>query len=98
MRYEAECEVWLYPGEKAAWHFVTLPAEVAQGIRALTAGPRRGWGSVRVAATIGQTTWRTSIFPDKRTGSFLLPVKADVRAREGVGAGDRVRLAVELEV
>ncbi|MCR5877252.1 DUF1905 domain-containing protein [Phenylobacterium sp. J367] len=82
MRYEAECEVWLWTAETAAWHFVTLPKDVADGIRALTAGPRRGWGSVRITATIGGTSWKTSVFPEKRSGSFLLPIKAEVRTRE----------------
>jgi len=96
VRYEAEGELWLWAGEKAAWHFVTLPPETAAGVRALVGGRTQGWGSVRVEATIGKTSWRTSIFPDSKSGSFLLPVKAQVRAREGVAAGDRVRLAVEI--
>ena len=97
MRYEAEAEVWLYTGAKTAWHFVSLPAELSEGIRSLR-GPRAaGWGSLRVTATIGETTWRTSIFPDTKSGAFILPLKAEVRQRENIGAGDRVAVAVEIE-
>ena len=57
-----------------------------------------GWGSLRVTATIGGTTWRTSVFPDAKSGAFVLPLKAEVRRREGIGAGDRVAVAVEIEL
>lgn len=98
MRYEIEAEVWLWTGGKASWRFVTLPAEVCEGIRRLS-GPRTGgWGSLRVAATIGATTWRTSIFPDSKSGGFLLPLKAEVRQRERIATGDVVTVAVEIEL
>nr|WP_316655362.1 DUF1905 domain-containing protein [uncultured Gellertiella sp.] len=77
--------LWLYPG-KAAWHFLTLP-EAEGGLIRMATGPRHGFGSVRVLASIGATSWKTSIFPDKASGSFLLPVKAEVRKREKLVAG-----------
>ena len=51
---------------------------------------------MRVNATIGATTWETSIFPDTKSGSYLLPVKAEVRRREGVEDGDAVTVTLEL--
>jgi hypothetical protein len=68
-----------YDGQ-AAWYFVTLPLDLADDIRA-TSEPA-GFGSVRVEVSIGRTTWRTSVFPDKASGSYVLPVKAEVRRRE----------------
>jgi hypothetical protein len=55
---------------------------------------RGGFGSVKVDATIGGTTWRTSVFPDK-TGYLLLVARKVARA-EGltVGAAVAVTLAV----
>ena len=89
--------IWLWSEGKGSWHFLTVPAEEAVEIRlqAAAAGPRRGFGSVRVAATINQITWRTSIFPQK-SGGYILPIKADVRRRAGVSAGDEVTLSLEL--
>ena len=52
---------------------------------------------IRVAVTIGQTRWRTSIFPDKASGGFLLPLKAAVRKAESLGVGDVARVTLELE-
>ena len=94
MRYEARCELWLYAG-KAAWHFLTLPAELTAGLKAMAPGASP-CGSVRVRASIGKASWSTSLFPDSSSGAFLLPVKADVRRREKLSAGDTVDVAVEL--
>lgn len=89
-KYEFKAEVWKWPG-MAAWHFVTVNLEVAVRIREDRAGtPRVGWGSIPVNVTVGNTTWKTSIFPDKKSGSYLLPMKADVRKKENISAGDTV--------
>ena len=95
MTYRFSAALWLHTGE-AAWHFVTLPAEIADEIDDLISGQRRGFGSVRVAATIGSTTWETSIFPDTTSESFVLPVKKQVRARETLHAGETVEVTLRL--
>jgi hypothetical protein len=89
--------VWLWTEGKGTWHFLTIPPEQAMEIRLLAtaAGPRRGFGSVRVAATIGSVTWQTSIFPQK-SGGYILPIKADVRRRAGISAGDTVTVDIAL--
>jgi hypothetical protein len=95
--YRLKGKVWLYEGQ-AAWHFFTLPKGPAREIRMmLGGGTGRGWGSVPVSATIGGTTWRTSIFPDKKSGSFVLPLKAEVRRAEGIEVGQTVELWLEVE-
>ncbi|WP_104526633.1 DUF1905 domain-containing protein [Blastococcus saxobsidens] len=80
----------------APWHFLTLPPDLADDVRESGAGARVGFGSVRVTVTVGSSTWQTSVFPDARSGSYLLPVKQPVRVAEGLRAGDRV--LVELTV
>lgn len=86
--------LWLWAGEGGSWHFITLPEELCGEIReAAFIGPR-GFGSVRVEATIGEVSWQTSVFPQK-AGGYILPVKADVRRRAGIGAGDLVELELE---
>ena len=89
--------LWLWSGEGGSWHFVTIPPEEAVEVRlqAASSGPRRGFGSVRVEARIGDVSWRTSIFPQK-SGGYILPVKAEVRRRAGFAAGDEVSVALEL--
>lgn len=89
---EFSAELWRHDGD-AAWHFVTLPVEVAEQVRE-EAGEPRGFGSVRVEVTVGGSTWRTSVFPDTKKGSFVLPVKAEVRRREDLLAGDVVEVGL----
>ena len=90
--------IWLWSEGKGSWHFLTIPAEEAVEVRlmATAAGPRRGFGSVRVTATINDVAWRTSIFPQK-SGGYILPVKADVRAQAGIAAGDEVTVSLEID-
>ena len=93
--YRFTAELWPYEGE-AAWWFLTVPAEVGDDVRARTEGTRRGFGSVRVRVKVGETAWSTSVFPDSKSGSYVLPVMKDVRRREGLEEGDQVAVALEL--
>ena len=75
-------------------------AEAIHGLalmRRLEGGRKRGWGSMKVRATVGDTDWATSIFPAKEMGGWLLPVKAAVRKAEGLVAGDMVRVVVAVQ-
>ena len=95
--YRFTALLWEHPSN-GAWHFVTVPEDCSDEILAITDGaPRKGFGSVRVAVTIDPSQWTTSIFPDKRTGCFMLPVKKDVRRRAGIEAGDEVAVVLTLE-
>ncbi|KRE81121.1 hypothetical protein ASG77_04205 [Arthrobacter sp. Soil762] len=96
--YSFRAELWLYPGE-AGWHFLTLPADVADDLREEAAAFRKGFGSVRVTAEISGCSWQTSVFPDSKSGSYLLPVKKAVRDAAGISDGDdvAVRLAIHGE-
>ena len=88
--YDFTAELWRHGEMPGAWYFLTIPADAADEIKARSHGERRGFGSVRVQATIGQTTWATSIFPDTKSASYLLPVKAAVRRKTGIEEGDAV--------
>jgi hypothetical protein len=74
----------------------TPPAEAVEiRLASAASGVRRGFGSVPVEAAINGVAWRTSIFPQK-SGGYILPIKADVRKRAGVAAGDEVTLSLSL--
>ena len=81
-------ELWLWEGD-AAWTFISLPHDAADDIADLHDGRARGFGSVRVEVTIGASTWRTSIFPDSKRRTYVLPVKKAIRRAEDIAAGDR---------
>ena len=87
-------DVFAWDEDGPSWRFLRLPVEVADEVRD-TAGEPAGFGSVRVHVRIGQTVWATSVFPEKATGSYLLPVKRSVREREGIDDGDSVTVRLE---
>ena len=89
--------VWIWKGGEGSgrWYFVTVPDEESNDIRAHAFGNPRGFGSVRVEAKIGEVSWRTSVFP-LNSGGYLLPLKAEVRRKANIGAGDHVTIELEL--
>lgn len=93
--HEFSAELWRWDAQADAWYFVTVPEEASEEIRA-SSGPPRGFGSVRVQVTVGTTTWRTSVFPDKKSGCFVLPVKKAVRRAEDLDDGDTATVALEV--
>ena len=89
--------LWIWKGSEAAgrWYFVTVPEEQSAEIKAHAFGSPRGFGSVKVEASIGAVTGRTSVLP-LTGGGYLLAVKKDVRRRAGLAAGDQVTVQLEL--
>ena len=87
--------LWLWTGEGGSWHFLSIPEEQAGEVRAQALAARRGFGSVRIEARIGDVIWRTSVFPQK-SGGYILPVKAEVRCKAEIAAGDTVTVTLDL--
>jgi len=85
----------LWTGERGSWHFFTVPEAQSDEIRAHCLASMRGFKSARVEVTIDDVTWRTSVFP-MQSGGYFLPVKADVRRKTGIAAGDVVTVSLEL--
>ncbi len=87
-------------GSGGSWHFLTIDGAAGEALSA-TALMRRmertlgGFGSLKVTATIGDSTFKTSLFPSKELG-WLLPVKASVRKAEGIGEGNEVTVVLEV--
>jgi hypothetical protein len=87
--------LWLWSGENGSWHFITVPAEQSDEIRAHCLAAMRGFKSARVEAAINDVSWRTSVFPIK-SGGYILPVKAQVRREADIAAGDEVTVTLDL--
>ncbi len=85
----------------ASYHLVRISGEPAEAItlhanlQRLEFGARRGFGSVKVWAQIGETRWQTSVFPSREVGWILLVGKKVLRA-EDLAVGDPVQLTLEL--
>jgi len=96
MKYKVHATVWLYPGN-AAWHFVNVDKKQSAVLKEKYGKVKRGFGSIPVVVTLGKSTWKTSIFPDKQSGTYLLPLKASVRRAEGIEAGDTVAFTLDIK-
>ncbi|MDE1467738.1 DUF1905 domain-containing protein [Aurantiacibacter sp. D1-12] len=102
VQFTSKLWVWQSTSSPGAWHFLTADGEAGDAIaaheamRRMELGSGRGFGSVKVEAQIGETSWKTSVFPSKSHGGYLLPVKAAVRKAEGLVEGDEVKASLTL--
>ncbi len=92
MTIEFEGEIWHWRGP-APYHFVTIPDEQSDALRAIARSVTYGWGMIPVTARIGHTEWKTSLFP--KGDRYIVPIRDSVRAAEQLQAGDRVALRLE---
>lgn len=79
-----------------AFFLVSVPKDLSNEIKEISEGLANGFGSLKVEATIGDTTWRTSIFPDSASGLFDLPLKAAVRKANDLEVGSIARVQLEI--
>jgi hypothetical protein len=93
--YKVRAKVWLYPG-MGGWHFANLSVRQSVEIKARFGPDAKGFGSVPINVTIGRTEWCTSLFPDSKSRSYLFAIKADVRKKERISAGDTIRALVQI--
>lgn len=84
-------KIWRWPGDMP-WHFVNIDKSISSQIR--TSFPSSSM--VKVEAQIGEITWRTSLFRNNKDNSYLLPIKKDVRKKEGLYDGDMVSIKIEI--
>jgi hypothetical protein len=89
--FEAVVIHWRGP---APFFYAPIPAPEADEIRQAAKLVSYGWGMIPVDAAIGDVTFYTALFP--KDGTYLLPLKAEVRRRAGVTAGDRISVALTL--
>lgn len=88
-------EVWHWRGP-SPYHFLTVGAEQAAALEAVSGAVSYGWGMVPVTATLGSTTWHTALWP--KDGSYLVPLRDSVRRAEGVDLGDVVTVHLAITV
>ena len=87
-------QLWLYHG-KGAWCFVTLPPDSAAQVKFFGVSSK-AFGSVRVDAAVGKSRWRTSLFPDSKSGSYLLSFKAEISRTQSLAIGDNISVSLEV--
>jgi hypothetical protein len=92
LEFRGEIIYWRGP---APFHFVAVPDEPSAAIEDVSPMVTYGWGAIPAKVSIGDTEFRTALFPkDER---YLVPVKAAVRAAEGIELGDIVSVRLHLD-
>jgi hypothetical protein len=86
-------ELWHWRGP-SPYHFVTVPEEACEGLRAVSGIVSYGWGMIPVRGRIGDTDFETSLFP--KDGGYVVPIKDAVRLGEGFAVGDTVTLELSV--
>lgn len=92
---ELSGEIFYWRGP-APYYYVRVPERQSARIRAVANRVTYGWGVIPVVAVIGDTDWRTSLFP--KDGGYLIPIKKMVRDAEGVDDGDIVGIRLTITV
>jgi len=94
--YQFKSKVWQWHASDS-WYFVSLPKEESKEIKELYSFPRHGFGAIPVIVQIGDTTWETSIFPDSKTKTYIMPIKKAVRKLEKIKEGETVEVLLEVD-
>ncbi len=73
---------------------MTVPEELSQRIKEVERLVTYGWGMIPAKVRIGETLWKTSLWP--KDGLYVVPLKDKVRQAEGLGVGQTVEVWLEL--
>ncbi|HWH69825.1 MAG TPA: DUF1905 domain-containing protein [Candidatus Sulfotelmatobacter sp.] len=92
MLIEFSGKIWFWRGP-APWYFITVPAQQCGDLSAISRFVTYGWGMIPVTVRIGNTEWKTSLFP--KDGQYIVPIKASVRKAENLDEGDDVTVQLE---
>ncbi len=93
MNFEFAGSIWYWRGP-APYHFVTVPAKECGDLKFLSGSVTYGWGMIPAKVRIGQTEWKTSLFP--KDGGYIVPIKDSVRKAEQLAAGDHITVRLEV--
>jgi len=95
IKYEFSAAVWQHaaPG---GWHFVSVPEDLATEIRENLKWQEQGWGRLKAMAQAGNSKWETAIWFDTKSGTYLLPLKTEIRKKEQLQIGTIVNIIIWL--
>jgi hypothetical protein len=93
MEIEFSGKIWYWRGP-APFYFVTVPEPESDHLRTISGIVTYGWGMIPVVANIGDTQWKTSLFPKK--GGYIVPLKDSVRKAEALDEGAEVTIRLQV--
>lgn len=91
-RFETTVLYWRGP---SPYFFAPIPPEHAEELRRVSKLVTYGWGMVPVDVTLGDVAFYTALFPKDET--YLLPLKAAVRRKSNITAGDTISVDMTIQ-
>ncbi len=79
----------------APYYYVAVPDGPSADIKTVSSLVTYGWGVIPVTVRIGQTEWKTSLFP--KDGHYLVPLKDAIRKAESLELDDEVTVRLLLD-
>lgn len=82
-------KVEIFP-QKGGWYFIRIPKSITRKL-----ADKADRGLIAVNATIGKTSWDTSLLP-MGDGTHFIALNAKVRKKENVDLGNKIKVAFHL--
>src|SRR3989338_9186987 len=100
-KFKSKVIVWGVGTDKGddagAWRFARVPEDISAKIKEMQRGRlRRGWGAVVARARVGKSEWVTSVFPDRHSATYILPLKKQIRYEENLYDGAEFKFNIEI--
>ena len=87
-------KVWRDP-KAMGWYFVDLDNLLSQKIKKMPDKSVNKHGLVKALATVGNTTWKTTLFPTKK-GNYVMSIIKKIRQKEKIEDKDSLKIKIEI--
>ncbi|MFA6353725.1 MAG: DUF1905 domain-containing protein [Candidatus Paceibacterota bacterium] len=83
--------------DSGLWRFARVPEDISAKIKDMQKGRlRRGWGAIYAKAKVGKSEWVTSVFPDRHSTTYILPLKKQIRYEENLYDGIDINVSIAI--
>ena len=83
--------------DRGAWRFARVPEDISAKIKEMQKGRlRRGWGAVYARVKVGKSEWTTSVFPDRHSNTYILPLKKQIRYEGNLYDGSDINVSMQI--
>ena len=93
IKYEFSTKMWKH-SSTGGWYFVSLPKIISKEIRENLKWQEEGWGRMKTFAQIAALKWETAIWFDTKMGTYLLPIKAEIRLKTNLEVNKEFKMIV----
>lgn len=93
IKYEFSSKIWQHDSS-GGWYFAALPKDFSREIRENLKWQEEGWGRMKASAEIGTLKWDSAIWFDTKRGTYILPIKAEIRRKGNIEKDQEILINV----